>query len=60
VRLSGGEVRVPDGTPAGSALTPDQALRNVIQFAGLPLEEAAVLVTGTRPGSWGSRAGSGP
>jgi N-acetylglucosamine-6-phosphate deacetylase len=45
VRLSGGEVRVPDGTPAGSALTLDQALRNVIQFAGLPLEEAAVLVT---------------
>lgn len=45
VRLSGGEVRVPDRTLAGSALTLDQALRNVIQFAGLPLEEAAVLVT---------------
>jgi len=45
VHRSGGEVRLPGGALAGSALTLDQALRNAIQFAGLPLEEAVALVT---------------
>ncbi len=45
VRLESGEVRLADGTLAGSALTLDRALRNVIQFANLSLEEALTLVT---------------
>ncbi len=45
VRLQRGEVRLSDGTLAGSALTSDQALRNVIEFANLSLEEALTLVT---------------
>jgi N-acetylglucosamine-6-phosphate deacetylase len=36
---AGGTVRLADGTLAGSALTMDQALRNLIGF-GLPLDEA--------------------
>lgn len=55
----GGEVRVPDRTLAGSALTPDQALRKVIQFAGLPLEEAAVLVTASPARVLGVQGGLG-
>ncbi len=45
VRLKGGEVRLPDATLAGSALTLDHALRNVTQFANLSPEEALPLVT---------------
>jgi N-acetylglucosamine-6-phosphate deacetylase len=39
VMLSGGTVRLPDGTLAGSVLTLDQAVRNAVT-AGLSLEEA--------------------
>jgi len=35
-----GAVRLPDGTLAGSVLTMDLALRNIIQSTGLSLEEA--------------------
>ncbi len=45
VRLQRGEVRLADGTLAGSALTLDHALRNVVQFANLSLEKALALVT---------------
>ncbi|MCX7750834.1 MAG: amidohydrolase family protein, partial [Candidatus Bipolaricaulota bacterium] len=45
VQLRGGEVRLPDGTLAGSALTLDQALRNAVRFGGLSLAEALPLVT---------------
>ncbi|HEY0956840.1 MAG TPA: N-acetylglucosamine-6-phosphate deacetylase [Roseateles sp.] len=40
-----GGVRLPDGTLAGSALTMDQALRNLVQVLGLPLTEAARRVS---------------
>lgn len=40
-----GGVRLPDGTLAGSALTMDQALRNLVQRLGLPLHEAARRVS---------------
>lgn len=40
-----GGVRLPDGTLAGSALTMDQALRNLVQRLGLPLTDAARRVS---------------
>jgi N-acetylglucosamine-6-phosphate deacetylase len=40
VRKCLGGVRLPDGTLAGSALTMDQALRNLVSI-GLPLEDAS-------------------
>lgn len=40
-----GGVRLPDGTLAGSALTMDQALRNLVQHLGLPLPEAVRRVS---------------
>jgi len=45
VRLKDGEVRLASGTLAGSALTLDQAVRNAVRFADLPLTEALSLVT---------------
>jgi N-acetylglucosamine-6-phosphate deacetylase len=44
VRKCGNGVRLADGTLAGSALTLDQALRNLVQI-GLPLDEAARRVS---------------
>ena len=41
VRKCLGGVRLPDGTLAGSALTMDQALRNLVQALGLDVCEAA-------------------
>jgi N-acetylglucosamine-6-phosphate deacetylase len=40
-----GGVRLPDGTLAGSALTMDQALRNLVQALGLPLPDAVRRVS---------------
>jgi N-acetylglucosamine-6-phosphate deacetylase len=40
-----GGVRLPDGTLAGSALTMDQALRNLVQALGLDLVEASRRVS---------------
>ena len=40
-----GGVRLADGTLAGSALTMDQALRNLVQALGLPLEDAVRRVS---------------
>ena len=40
-----GGVRLADGTLAGSALTMDQALRNLVQTLGLPLTDAARRVS---------------
>ncbi len=40
-----GAVRLADGTLAGSALTLDQALRNLVQVLGLPLQEASARVS---------------
>jgi N-acetylglucosamine-6-phosphate deacetylase len=40
-------VRLPDGTLAGSVLSLDRAVRNVVAFAGAPLAEAVRAVTST-------------
>jgi N-acetylglucosamine-6-phosphate deacetylase len=61
-----GGVRLPDGTLAGSALTMDQALRNLVLHLGLPLTDAVRRVSTTAavylgladrgrlaPGAWG-------
>ncbi|MFT7776942.1 N-acetylglucosamine-6-phosphate deacetylase [Roseateles sp.] len=45
VRKCMGGVRLADGTLAGSALTMDQALRNLVQALGLPLPEASRRVS---------------
>jgi N-acetylglucosamine-6-phosphate deacetylase len=42
-----GAVRLPDGTLAGSVLSLDRAVRNVVAFAGAPLAEAVRAVTST-------------
>lgn len=40
-----GAVRLPDGTLAGSALTLDQAVRNIVEFTIAPLPEAIQMAT---------------
>jgi len=40
-----GAVRLPDGTLAGSALTFDQAVRNIVEFTIAPLPEAIQMAT---------------
>lgn len=45
IRLRGGEVRLPDGTLAGSCLTLDRAVGNALRFAGLSLPEAVALAS---------------
>ncbi|NCT85581.1 MAG: N-acetylglucosamine-6-phosphate deacetylase [Comamonadaceae bacterium] len=45
VRKCMGGVRLPDGTLAGSALTMDQALRNLVQQLKLPLTDAVRRVS---------------
>lgn len=45
VRKCAGGVRLADGTLAGSTLTMDQALRNLVGALGLPLREAALRVS---------------
>jgi N-acetylglucosamine-6-phosphate deacetylase len=45
VTVGGGAARLPDGTLAGSLLTMDRAVRNMVELAGLPL--AAVLPLAT-------------
>jgi N-acetylglucosamine-6-phosphate deacetylase len=48
VRYDGVAPRLPDGTLAGSALTMDTAVRNVVQHAGVSLEDA-VRAASTTP-----------
>ena len=45
VTVHDGACRLPDGTLAGSVLTMDQALRNVVEWTGLPLQDALVMAT---------------
>jgi len=45
VTVAGSVARLSDGTLAGSTLTMDQALRNVMEYAGLGVTEALPLVT---------------
>lgn len=47
VRLKVGEVRLSDGTLAGSALTMDGAVRNAVKFMGIPLYEAVRMASET-------------
>jgi N-acetylglucosamine-6-phosphate deacetylase len=44
-RIEGGVVRAEDGTIAGSALQIDQAVRNLMTYAGIPFEIAIVNAT---------------
>ena len=44
-RIEGGVMRSEDGTIAGSALRIDQAVRNFMEFAHLPFEEAIIGAT---------------
>ncbi|MDH4179495.1 MAG: N-acetylglucosamine-6-phosphate deacetylase, partial [Armatimonadota bacterium] len=55
-----GAVRLPDGTLAGSALTLDQAVRNIVEFTIAPLPEAIQMATLTPARSIGvsNRKGS--
>jgi N-acetylglucosamine-6-phosphate deacetylase len=46
VTVAGGAARLADGTLAGSVLTLDQALRNVLA-AGVPLAEASAMLSAT-------------
>jgi N-acetylglucosamine-6-phosphate deacetylase len=45
LRIEGGVVRTEDGTIAGSALEPDRAVRNLMEFAHIPFETAIVSAT---------------
>jgi N-acetylglucosamine-6-phosphate deacetylase len=45
VSATDGGVRLPDGTLAGSTLALDRAVRNLVAFAGVPLEAAVGAVT---------------
>ena len=47
VRLEDGEVRLPDGTLAGSALTMDQAVRNAVELLRISLQAAVSMATQT-------------
>lgn len=47
VRVHDGEARLPDGTLAGSTLTLDQAVRNMVAFAGCSPAEAVCMASAT-------------
>ncbi len=47
---AGGAMRLADGTLAGSALTMDRALANLVEI-GIPLAEASAM-TSARPAAW--------
>ena len=47
VSADDGAVRLADGTLAGSTLSLDRAVRNLVAFAGVPLETAVRAVTST-------------
>jgi len=45
VTVADGEARLPDGTLAGSVLTMGEAVKNMIELAGLPVETVLPLAT---------------
>jgi N-acetylglucosamine-6-phosphate deacetylase len=45
VHLENGAVRLPDGTLAGSALTMDEAVRNVVRFLDVSLSQAVRMAS---------------
>lgn len=60
VTLKGEEARLEDGTLAGSALTMDKAVKNMMEFTGLSIAEAIQLATANpaRTLGLGKRKGS--
>ena len=59
IRVTGGVPRLADGTIAGSTLTMDRALANVVKFTGLTVREALPMLTATpaRAVGYGDRKG---
>jgi N-acetylglucosamine-6-phosphate deacetylase len=47
VHLANGEARLADGTLAGSTLTLDRAVQNMVRLCGIPLPEAVAMATET-------------
>ena len=45
VKVSQGVCRVPEGALAGSTLSLDRALRNMMSWTGIPLEEAVYMTS---------------
>ena len=45
VTVGGGAARLRDGTLAGSVLTMERAVQNMVELAGLPLEAVLPLAT---------------
>ncbi|MFZ2490603.1 MAG: amidohydrolase family protein, partial [Thermoanaerobaculia bacterium] len=45
VRVSEGAARLANGNLAGSVLTMDRAVRNMVELAGLPIEAVLPLAT---------------
>jgi len=45
IRITNGESRMADGTLAGSTLTMDRAVRNMVEFVGVSLAEAVRMAT---------------
>src|SRR5918997_7102752 len=47
VRLEDGEIRLPDGTLAGSVLTMDRAVSNTVELLRVPIRDAVRMATQT-------------
>lgn len=58
-RIIDGAPRLPDGTIAGSLLTPIKAVENLVRLAGVPVYEAARMLTLTPATVIGAAAGKG-
>ncbi len=59
ITLSDGICRTADGTLAGSILTQDQALRNMVRWSGLPVQTVLGMLTRNPAQSLGIAAGKG-
>ncbi|MXZ34108.1 MAG: N-acetylglucosamine-6-phosphate deacetylase [Acidobacteria bacterium] len=59
ITLSEGVCRTPDGTLAGSILTQDQALRNMVRWSGLPVHTVLGMLTRNPAQSLGIASGKG-
>jgi N-acetylglucosamine-6-phosphate deacetylase len=53
IQIGSDVARLPDGTIAGSIITLDRALRNVVEEAGIPIAEAARMAASTPARSLG-------
>ena len=59
VRIVNGESRTADGTLAGSTLTMDRAIRNIMEFSGVSVDEAVRMATLTPARATGADDGKG-